>query len=519
MHPSFFFLCAIFRHFRSVPFLLESDALGSYKHQVTATVGQWKSKETFSCHTLIAFKGQYPELSVCDIRSKNKSVQFLWDAFNINELNTLLVSQTGANERDYVTRLLLLFNVVIKAEKDFFLEPLCAQTKQKRLPPITERTNLQQLILTLEFQCKIDCRMIDISTDVQLSFLREIENMNKENWIEKEESSPQSMMETIIMSERLFEVEPSSVHLLPYRHVSIQFRYHHKIYGEHKMPVMLSIKNGKKIILNLQGATTTEDTELKFYVPHSEILLYPQPIGCFNDEDRALLQTVNLENISQFDISYFIDTNIFEQYNKKQYDFPIFKCVNPSGVIPGKSTQTIYVKFFPLEEREYRITVPVIGRLCDKQFSSNNEHFSVNVLHERIEVQQNTQMTLGYHPANHKAIRQNQELKMRKYPTYPLLSNNALIQLSRELLDFGELPLDTSCRRLVGVSNLSNTGLFYKWNIPSSRFIRFNEMKGTIAKDNPGLTLFTITIYSNVPAVIDESVCCECHFENGNWIV
>lgn len=80
----------------------------------------------------------------------------------------------------------------------------------------------------------------------------------------------------------------------------------------------------------------------------------PEPVWrfpCFH-----LLQIYELYNGGSVPVTYEIQTNILTHVQEKNFDHPIFCCLNPRGEIqPGTTAQVLWI-FSPIEAKTYTVS-------------------------------------------------------------------------------------------------------------------------------------------------------------------
>lgn len=55
-------------------------------------------------------------------------------------------------------------------------------------------------------------------------------------------------------------------------------------------------------------------------------------------------------------VTYEIETNILSQVQEKNFNHPIFRCLNPQGEIqPGTTAQVLWI-FSPIEAKTYMVS-------------------------------------------------------------------------------------------------------------------------------------------------------------------
>ena len=157
-----------------------------------------------------------------------------------------------------------------------------------------------------------------------------------------------------IEENKLFQIEPRQGVLNRGERKVIKMSYQHKIVGSHALPIVMSISGGRQIPLRLTGMTLSEaDKCLAFPSEHYE--LKPVHLGLL----QAPTQQVSFYNGSSQKIHYEIDLDSVRALNAANWDWEVFKILNPKGVVDANSCGEIKMSFLPLEARQYNLTLCV----------------------------------------------------------------------------------------------------------------------------------------------------------------
>ena len=68
------------------------------------------------------------------------------------------------------------------------------------------------------------------------------------------------------------------------------------------------------------------------------------------------LQIYELYNGGSVPVTYEIQTNILSQVREKNFDHPIFCCLNPNGEIRPGTTARVFWIFSPIEAKTYTVS-------------------------------------------------------------------------------------------------------------------------------------------------------------------
>ena len=195
-----------------------------------------------------------------------------------------------------------------------------------------------------------------------------------EYWVDALSPTVEEARQHTLIQEKVFEIEPKYCELNQNDSVIISFKYNHKACGKHNLPVLLSIKQGKQIILNLKGETVESDSlPLVSATLKSPIYLQPTMIGSL--EHEVSTQYVALYNHSCVDVRYTVcDSSVQEQTCQ------VFQILNTHGCIKAKSFANIEVQFNPIKEAVYDMNIK-IKATPDFQNSHTDNTFGTDIDH------------------------------------------------------------------------------------------------------------------------------------------
>jgi hypothetical protein len=121
----------------------------------------------------------------------------------------------------------------------------------------------------------------------------------------------------------------------------------------HHLNVCLEIKNGKPLIIQLQGETLARRACLQLLKHTYE--LPSVPIGM----ELPVTYPIEIKNLGITKLKYQIDLRELERLNKNNHDYRVFDIQNPNGELKTGETQHIYTLFKPLEVKNYELDLPI----------------------------------------------------------------------------------------------------------------------------------------------------------------
>ncbi|KAK9812626.1 hypothetical protein WJX72_000839 [[Myrmecia] bisecta] len=269
-----------------------------------------------------------------------------------------------------------------------------------------------------------------------------------ENWVEH--SRPRNEAERLrdfIVDNRIFEILPRNGRLAPGERTRMTVTYRPLALGPHALAMLLSIRNGKQIRLQLSGATVPEDT-VALSLKERTFTLAPVPIS----DSQPPLQTYTLRNGGPASLTYSIDCAPFRHMTEDNYDFEVLTLRSPAtGVIPCGGAAQLNILFQPLEAKLYSLEVPV--RL------GSGETKMIRIAGR------------GYHPSS-PAIpaptlgerRRDRALQAGFAAEARLQIDGQLARVSHEVVSFGMLPNQAISRRLVLLTSCALFPINFCWD-------------------------------------------------------
>src|SRR6185312_6646986 len=141
----------------------------------------------------------------------------------------------------------------------------------------------------------------------------------------------------------LFRIEPKSGELKPGETTTVTCTYNHKVAEIHSIPILLNVKDGKGVCIDLKGQTLQKNQRhLHFLSLEHEFL--PVEIGTRSPP----VQYFCLRNPSELKITYSIDMTEVKKLNQLNYNFEILTLDNPTGEVEELSFKLLRFIFRPL---------------------------------------------------------------------------------------------------------------------------------------------------------------------------
>ena len=424
-------------------------------------------------HCTVSITGGHPVLEITDVRSVFQRKSHLWRQMSISNVNAALT--LPVTERDTET-----------ASYTF-------EGASQNLTPIVcdlgvdvYRTAPTKVLVRLDNtgHCPVSFRF----------WLPHEGDVPKEPWHQDPVQGPEDLELAEVIDRQLFDISPSRATVNPGEHVVLLVTYQHTKIGKHTLPVLLRIDRGKRVFIHFTGRTLKEgDRYLAFHHTLSHQLM-PVAIG---DMDPPL-QYTELQNLSHQVAEYCIDMSALRDAREKNFDFPVFQCLNPRGTIPAMSTLLLSWYFRPLEAKHYDVKLPI--------HVEGGDVYTITVSGQ------------GYHPnRTSKAEIQNMHsAHMAPLPKAPTLKHPLLpLRLSLDVLRFGVAPVHTLHRHIVYLHNDHPSDAFlFEWQCAlqyGDQLLDVDPPRGRIA---PGEARpMRVTLYTGSTShIIDHPI--HCHVLN-----
>ena len=420
-------------------------------------------------HCDVMVSGGHPTLEITDVRSVYQRKSHLWRQMSVTQINHEL--KEPVLPRDIETS-----SFTFEAATKGLDSILCD------LGVDVLRTAPIRVLLRLDNvgHCPVKFRFW---------FPHESE-VPKEAWYQEAATGAEYQATAEVVDRHLFDVCPRSGAIPAKGHIVVLLSYQHIATGQHTLPLLLRIDQGKRLLIHLTARTLTETT--KFLAFHHTMAhdLLPVAVG---DLDPPL-QYTELQNLSHQEAEYVVRTDTLQELREKNYDFPIFQCLNPRGTIPPMSTLLLSWYFRPLEPKRYEVRV-------------------------RIHVEGGETYVLalgatGYHPkkVTPQEVRQMHEKDAFPLPIFPTLRHPLLpLRLSMDVLRFNAVPFHSLHRQLIALQNFHPTDTFlYSWHSVLQYGDQLLDVDPPRGRIHAGESVhFRVTMYSgSTSQIIDNPIHC-----------
>ena len=368
----------------------------------------------------------FPLLQVVDARLHGVSQDLLWQQLRLPEVNTELAGVLSPAEQR------ILSSEGLASMGDVASMAATLPCMDMMLPPGLpgEPPALLHLLVRNEGL---------LNASFQLRYPTEME-LQIEHWADKGEPTNVELKQHLIVDKEILMVSPRAAELAPGEQMEITVRMRHFRADEYELPILMQVKQGRQIVLNLQGRTLALG-EQYLHIPLREIPLPPTPIGL----PSAQRHTFELPNYSDVPLPFEVQLSQLHKVNEANFGFPILQCEDPRGVIPPGGVAHVRFRFHPLEAKDYHVALPVaVGDVGVSTF----------VL-----------LASGYHPKEPRLYGQYLDKQLSLLPpAQQLVPSSQPMRLSFDRALFGQVPSGATVRKLVVLRNTSDTTCDYAWD-------------------------------------------------------
>ncbi|CAM9640219.1 unnamed protein product [Chrysoparadoxa australica] len=430
-------------------------------------------------------RASFPTVVVQDARLEapagfqGNTTRYLWESLSLSRINAMLATPLTTGE--------------IKYNLESSPDPRFLQRFPVHFIPSAIGSGRQVIVLQIS-----NPGFLPTSINIQFPNKKDIE---METWAsEGEPTEAELQLNDIIDRLRLFEVTPQKMSLQPGESINLRISYSFtslQYQGEHDLPLLVQVDRGKQFFLDLKGITLTPG-EAHFYIPTGPSQSYSlHPVALGTSPTQAPLQIMELMNVGGSPISFSVDTSAIEQFNKIEgYGESILRLEDSQGQIPAKGVAELEWWFYPLEARDYTLTL------------------SVTYSSEDVPAETEAMVTIllcGYDP----------RLRDPHSEPVPAISRGAVppphqlasvtwqpATLSEECLRLKRLVQGVVASRVVVLRNSTNTPLQFDWNdseLPSNSLIKrglvsIEPMNGVM--DPNGRVLIKVSVNASCPPCI-----------------
>ncbi|XP_076787765.1 cilia- and flagella-associated protein 65 isoform X3 [Arvicanthis niloticus] len=410
------------------------------------------------CHVSLA--AVYPLLSILDICSMGSAEgitrKHLWHLFSLDALNSYLARDPTVKELTYkvptrhsMSRTPPVFTP-LKLDFNFGAAPHNA-------PP-----SVVLLVLKNSGLVPLDWSFL-FPSDQQLDL---------ELWAEQADLNSTELHQMRAEDNCLFSINPKTGSLNPGQEQMVEFKYRHLFVGTDRLSVLFKVSHGREILLHFIGVTVRLEQK---YVHFTSTIhqFIPVPIG----DTLPPRQIYELYNGGSVPVTYEVQVSVLSQVQEKNFDHPIFCCLNPKGEIqPGTTARILWI-FSPIEAKTYTVDVPIhIIGWNSAVICFQGVGYDPCVMGD----------TAPFHSIS---SWDNSSISSR------LMVPGQNVFLSQSHISLGNIPVQSKCSRLLFLNNVSKKEtIVFTWQPRSLDFgeISVSPMEGEVAPEEGAPILVTL---------------------------
>lgn len=397
-----------------------NDSLDSNEEEPATSAG-----EGFVVEAEVLGTGVFPQLAVTDAVCEGMSKARVWDQLCLSELNNELVSDVGEVEMDYGSTQDLL---AVSAGKDKLREVLTRVNWWMGIAEIGAAATVVQLRLS-------NTGLVPADWSARFPSDRTIE---KETWADDGVMTREEASHAFIEANDVVTVSPSRGVIPVGGSVTVKVVYSHEYEGAHRIPIVLRVRDGKQVMLEVAGETRPLGSAMLDF-PGSRVILDPVSIG----ELSPPIQSILVTNPSSRVVTWRVDDRRLRAALRHNHGVAVFECKTPYGSLePGEST-VMQWRFSPVEAKEYVLKVKVEVGAED----SEGQFFYVTLVGQGANPRSDGGLV---RPGNRPRGEIPRETQIGFDPCQP-------VRLSIDTIDLGAVPMGALVKRLVTLTNTSES--------------------------------------------------------------
>ncbi|KAM5228716.1 cilia- and flagella-associated protein 65 [Ctenodactylus gundi] len=292
------------------------------------------------CH--VSLVAVYPLLSVLDACTTGGAAgitrKHLWRLFSLDLLNSYLARDPTPSELTY---------------------KVPTQHSTSQIPPVFTPLKLDFNFGAAPFNAPASVVLLALKNSgmvpLEWAFLfPRDQQISLELWAEQAEFDSTELHQMRAEDNHIFSISPKSGHLSPGQEQMVELKYSHLFIGTDRLPVLFKVSHGREILLNFIGVTVMLEQKYVHFTSMSHQFV-PVSIG----KTLPPRQIYELYNGGTVPVTYEVQTSILSEVQEKNFNHPIFCCLNPKGEIqPGTTAQVFWI-FSPIEAKTYTVDVPI----------------------------------------------------------------------------------------------------------------------------------------------------------------
>lgn len=363
---------------------------------LSAKSGISHPKAVLGCASVIS---DFPHAIVSDVSQVNGPGKTrLWDRMQLRALNDALLADPDPETEirfNRATRVLSIEEQVSVLQTYEF--NLGVGTRSRAYlpdrPRDAEGTSLvDDAALSITDSTYVTLRLVNpagLPAKFAFTMLGEEPNSDLENWVDiGEPADAADAHRRYVLENDIINVYPRTGELGTGESIQVTFRYRHDEVGEHAVPCLLTIADGRRMVLKITG--TTVPVDMRALAPPA--MLYGRAAVLRKvalDDDDPAVQTVLLENVGSTDAEYEVDVSPLDELTATDgYGVEVLRLCNPTGYVAAGGAAPLRFLFKPIEAKTYRVELAVRcmgGTGCTLILEAEGYHPRVDAVQEGVE--------------------------------------------------------------------------------------------------------------------------------------
>eukprot|EP00727_Mastigamoeba_balamuthi_P004565 m51a1_g14106 hypothetical protein (1624) ;mRNA; f:105409-110926 len=377
--------------------------------------------------------GALPTLAITNVHREGYSKNSVWHAFEVSLLNEELATDLTSDERK------LLREGVLPSASDI----------ESCLSCFTFNFGSSEVGSSPSV---VSFQLSNVGP-VPLSWNVRFQNsplVRQEPWMTFEDRSEYERKQAAAIENGIFRFSTMSGDLGPGQSGVVTVAFSHDIVDQHEVPMILSVRRGKAVLLRLCGSTL-QSCEPVLEHPHalqpsSRAIVHPLPPAAVGvPAGHAPVHFYALRNPCAREVEYAFDLDPLEQLKALNHGARVMDCENPRGRIAARETAYVRWVFRPLEVKQYSCTVPVTA--------SGKRSATV------------TLSSSGFHPRDETDQPRDEWESSEQPQRGDFVFPGQLGTAFPDTLILGHVPLHAEIRRLVNLRNAQPESVRFVWDL------------------------------------------------------
>eukprot|EP00736_Rhodelphis_marinus_P012525 Rmarinus@m.24524 len=442
------------------------------------------SEPEFCAKCVVSGFGDYPTIQVTDAWVEGVVKSRLWKELQLDTLNKILLSRLSESDQQ--------MNLATSEVGQW-------HTLVSTLPTVNFRFSPRELHAPPLAICLQVTNTGDLPVKWRIRFPNEA-GVDVEPWCDIGEITKEEIHQNFILDNNVISMEPRQGELAPSESAVVVCTFSYCNVGDYEMKTILEVENGRMVVLDLRGHTLSPSSpSLDLYTEQSTAVVALADVVC--GDPAPPVQTIEFRNPSVVPFEYILDTSDLARLRMESHGFEVLQCHNGRGRADAGEIVTVDFTFQPMRPQVYSVNLPinVIGSGV------------LGTIELRARGVPSARCPEALMPAPPL------ELPPVTFPMRPSLTvMGQLGALSCDRVDFGLMPCMALGRRLVSVTNTSETTISFEWDVlPTPTSTDFSPVTHTQVTSELARSLVSVDPQCGVLKP-GRSVLCRVMFHPGN---